>query len=105
MTKNSILCIFGLIHEAFGDSATRIPNIYTMFCNSGRRGVVDTSLEYDCQLSYWHLAIVFFLYFTLEFLYQLWLKHYLFLLLFFFHTKLQKKKKMMSDLVKFLGHV
>ena len=41
MTKNSISGIFGLIREAFGDSDTSIANIYTLFCNSGRRGVVD----------------------------------------------------------------
>ena len=59
MTKNNI-------SRAFSDLSVKrsaIPNIYTIFCNSGQRGVVDTSLEYDCQLSYWHLAIVLYIFF------------------------------------------
>ena len=48
MTKNSISGIFGLIPEMFGDGTTYIVNIYTKPCNSRQRGVVDTSLGYDC---------------------------------------------------------
>ena len=44
MTKNSI-SEFSDIRVVANDSATRIANIYTVFCNSGRRGVVDTSLD------------------------------------------------------------
>ena len=51
MTENNISCIFGYIREAFGDSATRIPNIYIISCDNGRHGVVDTSREYDCLVN------------------------------------------------------
>ena len=90
--------------RAFSDLPVKRSAIAPLYilCNNGRRGVVDTSLGYDClewsKLSYWHRAIslclfIYFLYFTLEFLYQLWLKNYLFLLFVFFYTQLQKKKK------------
>ena len=106
MTKNNISDIFGFIRDAFGDSATKLANIYRILCNSGRRGVVDT-------IHHWCMTVpnklrnfsfsfffFFFLYFTLEFLYQLWLKIIYFLLFFFFffffflffHTKKKKKK-------------
>ena len=55
MTKNSISSIFRLIHEAFGDRATSIANIYTIHCNSRQIGVVDTltvlsSLKVECHI-------------------------------------------------------
>ena len=64
MTENSSSGIFGPIHNSFGDSATRIANIYTLDSNSCRRGVVDTSLWYDCLSKlYWHCAIFFCFFF------------------------------------------
>ena len=74
MTINSISGIFELIYEVFGDSATRIANIYTTLCNSRRHGVVDTSLGYDCldrvncrNGSGQFLSVFLFLFFILYF--------------------------------------
>ena len=74
MTKKNVSCIFGLIPGAFGDtcSTTRIPNIYTIFCNSGRRSVevnciIGTSQSFSLSLFFFFFFFFFFLYFILNF--------------------------------------
>ena len=49
MTKNNILCIFGLIREAFGDSATRITNI-SHIARSGNK--LRGSCHFDTTFAY-----------------------------------------------------
>ena len=76
MTENSIWSIFGLFRKAFDDSAKRIANIYTIFCNSGQRGVVDTftlflsSVKDKCRIcTAQSLSLFFFFFFFLFFLF------------------------------------
>ena len=65
MTKKSILGIFKLISEAFGDSTTRIKNYIT-------QGYDCLLNSINCRIGTIH-SVFLFLYFTLEFSYQLWL--------------------------------
>ena len=74
VTKNSISCIFGLLREAFAESAMRKPNIYTILCVTAD-GVVYWNdclnilySRVNCRIGT-SQTFFFLFYFTLEFFY------------------------------------